>query len=225
MKKKKEKCKRRATDTKETDRDGMSEAETENELQSETTERATAQPDELFRCSTKRIDNRTINILAINIVAIKCHNILYAFEFVRTHVLFSRHSPCTLQCVSECLCFFLSFHSYSVSSVSLSLRSVCFLYRSKQSLAVRNYRVHKTAHTPRMNNDTARITTHNRRRTHRKDSSISLAQFICCLIILKISKMTHATHIMDLFVFFALSACLLSSFANNVKKNANTHGE
>lgn len=48
---------------------------------------AKEEPDELFRSvrSTKRIDNRTINILAINIVAIKCHNILYAFEYC-THM-------------------------------------------------------------------------------------------------------------------------------------------
>lgn len=115
-----------------------------------------------------------------------------------------------MQTVCECLCFFLSFHSYSGSFLSISL-VVCILYRPKQSLAVRNYRAHKTAHTPRIN-DTARITTHNRRRTHRKDSSISLAQYICCLIILKISKNDTRNTYHGFIYFFSPSLSLLPSF-------------
>lgn len=125
------------------------------EFQSETTKRATAQPDELFRCSTERIDNRTINILAINIVAIKCHNILYAFEFVRTHVLFSLHSPCTHQCVFVCSCFFcrfililfpLSLSIYlsgrCVSSISQSTVSCCAELPSAQNSTYSTHGAH-----------------------------------------------------------------------------------
>lgn len=72
----------------------------ENKTQQKTTisrRRRRTEPDELFRCSkhSKRIDNRTINILAINIVAIKCHNILYAFDSTCVFSLFRAYfQPC-----------------------------------------------------------------------------------------------------------------------------------
>lgn len=114
------KCKKRDSDTKEAEE--TTRRENNNKSYNSNRKETRTWWTLPFRSSTKRIDNRTINILAINIVAIKCHNILYAFE--------------------SSTCVFSLFSRMCILSLLLPRVCVCVLWLCLwlKCLAVRNYR-------------------------------------------------------------------------------------